>query len=85
VLRVATFSVFLHRSRRSVEFHTMLFAFILVILALIVSVYIYLTWNFDYWQKLGVPSPKARVFFGDLPNEILRKKHVCYDVDKIYK
>lgn len=63
-----------------------MFSFIIfIILILILSFYVFITWNFDYWFKLGVPSPATRVFFGDLPNEFLHKKHISHDVGKIYK
>lgn len=55
-----------------------------LILALVLLIYVYLTWNFDYWSKRGVPSAKAKVLLGNLPNIILRKKNLKYDFDKIY-
>lgn len=58
---------------------------LIVLIASILSLYIFITWNFDYWFKLNVPSPATRVLLGDLPNEFLRRLHVCCDVDKIYK
>jgi hypothetical protein len=58
--------------------------FLYIILALALAVYVYLTWNFDYWSKLGVPSPKAKVLLGNLPNILLRKEHLTYDFDKLY-
>lgn len=58
--------------------------FLYVILGVVLAVYFYLTWNFDYWAKLGVPSTKARILLGDLPNTLLRRKHVAYDFEKLY-
>jgi len=59
--------------------------FIFLILAIVALVYVYLTWNFDYWSKRGIPAPKARVLFGDLPNGLTRKKHAAYDIQVIYE
>lgn len=60
--------------------------FILGALVLIVSsVYYYLTYNFDYWWKNNVPSAKAKILLGNLPNVLLRKEHLVYDFEKLYK
>jgi cytochrome P450 family 28 len=59
--------------------------FIFLILAIVALLYVYLTWNFDYWSKRGIPAPKAKVFFGDLPNGLTRKKNVIYDFEVLYK
>ncbi|KAL7036967.1 hypothetical protein ACKWTF_009020 [Chironomus riparius] len=58
--------------------------FIFLMLAIIALLYVYLTWNFDYWTKRGIPAPKAKVLFGDLPNGLTRKKHVAYDIQVLY-
>ena len=55
-----------------------------IIIGLALALYVYLTWNFDYWSKLGVPSPRPRVLLGNLPSILLRKRHLTYDFDKIY-
>jgi cytochrome P450 family 28 len=56
-----------------------------LILGVILLVYVWLTWNFDYWSKRGVPAAKARVLLGSLPNMVLRKENIKYDFDRIYK
>ncbi|KAL7036965.1 hypothetical protein ACKWTF_009018 [Chironomus riparius] len=61
-----------------------MFLIILIVLAIVALVYVYLTWNFDYWTKRGIPAPKAKVLFGDLPNGLTRKKHLIYDFQVIY-
>jgi hypothetical protein len=58
--------------------------FIYLLLGMAGLLYIYLTWNFDYWSKLGVSSAKTRVLLGSLPNMILRKENLTYDFDRIY-
>lgn len=56
-----------------------------LIIAIIVLFYVFMTWNFNYWSKRGVPGPKAIILLGDLPNGIFRKEHVAYDFKRIYK
>lgn len=55
------------------------------LIGLVVAFYIYLTWNYDYWVKRGVSSPKPKVLLGNLPNAVSRKEHVTYDLCKIYE
>jgi uncharacterized membrane protein YcaP (DUF421 family) len=71
-----------HSSNSKLNSHKMIFVYL--ILGLIALAVYYLTYNFDYWWKQNVPSPKARILLGNLPNLMLRKKHLTYDFDKIY-
>lgn len=59
--------------------------FFYLLLAVILLFYVYMTWNYDYWSKRGVPSAKATFLLGNLPNMLLRRKHVAYDFDALYK
>ncbi|CAO1400883.1 unnamed protein product [Diamesa hyperborea] len=56
-----------------------------LVIGLLLALYVYLTWNFDYWTKRGVTQAKARIMLGSLPSLVLRKDHITYDLDKIYK
>ncbi|CAO1411536.1 unnamed protein product [Diamesa serratosioi] len=56
-----------------------------LLIGLLLALYVYLTWNFDYWTKRGVTQAKTRVLLGSLPNIILRKEHLTEDLDRIYK
>lgn len=49
------------------------------------GVYLYLSWNFDYWTKRGVKSPKAKLLLGNLPNAVLRKESLVTDYGKLYE
>ena len=49
------------------------------------TIYQYLTWHFGYWKKRNVVGPKPLPLLGSLPNNILRKRNVTYDVQDIYK
>ncbi|XP_047121546.1 cytochrome P450 6j1-like isoform X1 [Schistocerca piceifrons] len=44
----------------------------------------YLSWNYSYWQTLGVPCPVPSVPFGNMKDAILGKKHVSEAVRDIY-
>lgn len=37
------------------------------VIAFLVSLYIYFTWNFDYWKKRGVAGPRPIPFLGNYP------------------
>ncbi|CAO1400894.1 unnamed protein product [Diamesa hyperborea] len=54
------------------------------IVSVLLGIYLYLSWNFNYWAKRGVVSPKPRIILGSLPNVIQRKENVIYDIEKIY-
>ncbi|XP_062121582.1 probable cytochrome P450 28a5 [Drosophila sulfurigaster albostrigata] len=56
-----------------------------LVLVLVGVVYVFMTWNFGYWQKRNVPGPKPKIFTGNYPNMYTMKKHVIYDIDKIYR
>lgn len=59
---------------------------ILLLTIILALIYYYLSWNFDYWRKQGIASPKGtRIILGDLPNAFLRKQNIFYDIEKIYK
>ncbi|KAL8593945.1 hypothetical protein ACOMHN_021797 [Nucella lapillus] len=30
-------------------------------------IYVYQTWHFNIWRNLGIPGPKPRFFFGNMP------------------
>nr|CAD7603115.1 unnamed protein product [Timema genevievae] len=50
---------------------------IVLFLSLIIStLYLYLTRNFNYWKKKGIPYLKPTPFFGNLKDIILQKQHI---------
>ncbi|XP_059618990.1 probable cytochrome P450 28d1 [Phlebotomus argentipes] len=55
-----------------------------IVLAIVSSVYCFLTWNYNHWQKREIPYPKPALFVGNLPGAVTQKHHVVYDVQKIY-
>lgn len=52
---------------------------------LLIILYIYLIWNFNYWKKCGINGPKPNLLFGNVPNCILLKRNPVYDVHDIYR
>lgn len=44
-----------------------MFVFILSLFFLALSLYLYLTWNFDFWRKRGVAGPIPRAYVGTFP------------------
>ncbi|XP_037935752.1 probable cytochrome P450 28d1 [Teleopsis dalmanni] len=61
----------------------------LVTLALLASVpvliYVFLTWNFDYWKKRGVRGPKPTPLLGSFPSLFTQKQHFANDLNDIYR
>ncbi|XP_058821760.1 probable cytochrome P450 28a5 [Topomyia yanbarensis] len=47
-------------------------------------VYLFLVWEFKRWRKVGINGPKPKVLYGNVPSMITQKKHVYYDLEKIY-
>ncbi|KXJ78555.1 hypothetical protein RP20_CCG004239 [Aedes albopictus] len=51
---------------------------------IISAIYLFLSWNFNYWRKLNVTGPKPRLLFGNLPNVLMQKQHIFYEYQTIY-
>ncbi|CAD7092574.1 unnamed protein product [Hermetia illucens] len=64
-------------------------AFLLLTLSLVgligTLLYLFLTFNFNYWKKRGVLGPKPRLLLGNIPNIVLRKRNFQYDIIDIYR
>ncbi|XP_055911801.1 probable cytochrome P450 309a2 [Eupeodes corollae] len=56
--------------------------FICVIFA---SVYIYLSWNFEYWRKRNVKGPRPKLIFGNVPSLLKHNRHMALDMQEIYE
>ncbi|XP_055915156.1 probable cytochrome P450 309a2 [Eupeodes corollae] len=56
-----------------------------IILSIVVIVYVYLTWNFNYWKKRGVKGPEPSVIFGTLPSVIKQNRHFVFDMVDLYE
>lgn len=51
----------------------------------IILIYVYLTWNYNYWKKRGIPGPTPQLIHGNTPSLLFWKRHVIYDFHDIYK
>uniref|UniRef100_T1H597 Uncharacterized protein n=1 Tax=Megaselia scalaris TaxID=36166 RepID=T1H597_MEGSC len=47
-------------------------------------IYLYFTWNFNYWKAKGVQGPEPVFFKGNFPNIVSREENMVYDIDDIY-
>ncbi|KAL7740699.1 hypothetical protein ACLKA6_000065 [Drosophila palustris] len=56
-----------------------------LILVIVGLFYVFMTWNFSYWRKRGVPGPKPKIFTGNFPSQYTQKQHTAYDLDAIYR
>jgi len=60
------------------------FSLISVITAIFIGLYFYVTRNFKFWQKLGIPYVKPTPFFGNLKECALQKTTIGEQLQKIY-
>lgn len=49
------------------------------------TLYLYLTWNFDYWRKRNVLGPKPLPFVGTFYRSAIFLRNNLYDLDDIYR
>lgn len=52
---------------------------------ILAALYLFFTWNFNYWKNVGVTGPQPRILFGNLPSILTKKRHVFYEYLQIYK
>lgn len=52
---------------------------------LIILLYVYLVWNFNYWKNLNIPGPKPKPLLGTIPSFITQKRNIYYDLAEIYQ
>jgi len=60
------------------------FSLISVITAIFIVSYFYITRNFNFWQKLGIPYVKPTPFFGNLKECALQKTTIGIQLQRIY-
>ncbi|KAK9504128.1 hypothetical protein O3M35_010532 [Rhynocoris fuscipes] len=49
---------------------------IITLLCIFISIYLWVTWNYDYWKKRGIPYIEPTFFFGNIKDLILMRKHL---------
>ncbi|KAF2897764.1 hypothetical protein ILUMI_08411 [Ignelater luminosus] len=57
---------------------------ILLFLSLILAFYFFLTSNYGYWKKRGVPHPPISIFFGNLKESVFIKKSLAQVYTQMY-
>lgn len=57
---------------------------ILLLTALLILVYLYLTRNFNYWRNRNVPCRKPVIFFGNFLDVALGNDHAGKHVERLY-
>jgi len=55
-----------------------------VVLGGVVLLYLYLTHNYDYWRKRGVPYVKPLPLFGNMKDTVLSRKSMGENYRDIY-
>ncbi|XP_013174129.1 PREDICTED: cytochrome P450 6B5-like [Papilio xuthus] len=58
--------------------------FYLIPLTLVVFLYLYFTRNFNFWKNKNVAGPKPVVFFGNIMDSVIRRKHLIMVYKDIY-
>ncbi|KAH8342599.1 hypothetical protein KR084_012538, partial [Drosophila pseudotakahashii] len=58
---------------------------LLLIAGFLALIYVFLTWNFDYWSKLGIQTATTFPFVGSFPSIFTKKRNIAYDIDDIYQ
>lgn len=66
------------------HFEMVLIEFTLLAIA-ISLLYVYLTWNFNYWRKRGVVGPRPLPFLGSYSKYSLLKQNLMYNMDELYQ
>lgn len=53
----------------------------------LLALYVYLTWNFDYWRRRGVAGPVPRAYLGTFPKTALmdQKSNYLIEMNEIYR
>uniref|UniRef100_A0A182XUU0 Uncharacterized protein n=1 Tax=Anopheles quadriannulatus TaxID=34691 RepID=A0A182XUU0_ANOQN len=54
------------------------------VVAFVALVYIFLTWEFGFWEKYGVKGPKPKILLGNIPYLLTKKRHTVYNYDQLY-
>ncbi|XP_013112914.1 probable cytochrome P450 28d1 [Stomoxys calcitrans] len=55
------------------------------ICVILLLLYLFLVWSFDYWKKRGVSGPKPWPFVGNYPSLATQKRNMACDIQDIYE
>ncbi|XP_073829669.1 probable cytochrome P450 28a5 [Musca autumnalis] len=53
--------------------------------AILLLVYLFLVWPYNYWKQRGVNGPKPRPFVGNYPSAFTQKRNIACDIRDIYE
>ncbi|XP_005184312.1 probable cytochrome P450 28a5 [Musca domestica] len=53
--------------------------------AILLLLYLFLVWPFNYWKQRGVNGPKPRPFVGNYPSGFTQKRSIACDIHDIYE
>nr|ARG41845.1 cytochrome P450 CYP3074A1 [Bactrocera dorsalis] len=52
---------------------------------ILLPIYLYLTWNFNYWRKRGLHNALPLTLFGSFPSILTRNRNLLYEIDRLYR
>ncbi|XP_062565064.1 probable cytochrome P450 28a5 [Armigeres subalbatus] len=62
-----------------------MFLTITLIVSAVAAIYLYVTWNYNYWRKRDVPGPNPVLGLGNFPSFLLMKRPIVDEMDDIYR
>ncbi|XP_011187413.2 probable cytochrome P450 309a2 [Zeugodacus cucurbitae] len=61
------------------------FQIIIILHLILLPIYLYLTWNFNYWRKRGLHNALPLTILGSFPSIITRNRNLLYEIDRLYR
>uniref|UniRef100_A0A8D8FRG5 Probable cytochrome P450 28a5 n=2 Tax=Culex pipiens TaxID=7175 RepID=A0A8D8FRG5_CULPI len=55
-----------------------------ILISIATLLYLYLTWNFNYWRDRGVSGPRPKPFLGTFSSGFTQKEHPVEENNRIY-
>uniref|UniRef100_A0A1L8E4E5 Putative cytochrome n=1 Tax=Nyssomyia neivai TaxID=330878 RepID=A0A1L8E4E5_9DIPT len=56
-----------------------------IVCSIVTGIYFFLKWNYNHWEKRGIPSPEPGLLVGNFPGAVTQKNHIIYEMQKIYE
>ncbi|XP_055907712.1 probable cytochrome P450 309a2 [Eupeodes corollae] len=53
--------------------------------AVLGAIYIYLSWNFNFWKKRGVAGPEPKLILGTIPCIIKKNRNLAFELQDLYE
>lgn len=61
------------------------FQIVFLLHIILLPLYLYLTWNFNYWQKRGLHNALPLTLFGSFPSILTQNRNLLYEIDRLYR